>query len=332
MSITNNGSALVQILPINGNVTYTNQQLAGGDWRYYLAQIPSNAPNDWVINWTVGQGSPHLFIRDTVPSGDDESPQNYNSSPGEAIDWSTDAKNEGPYPNFASPGSETLTTPPLRPGAQYYLGIWSPDDATFSLTCVTNGGYINITNVVTLYQNQIAGTVPPHGSLEYQINLPANATGILFNANNSSNVLVTLEQGTVAIAGGPAQWVGLTGNTNVDEPFNGVWPWLPGYPYYLTLTNDSAAAGTFNLTTPGVSIQPTITGLAYSKTNLVITASGGTSDTTYDLLMTTNLALALNKWTTVASNSLSSGGNFSISVTNIGSGNMPQTFYILKTQ
>ena len=328
---TTNGNTigLVQILPLDGSVTYTNQQLAGGDWRYYLAQIPSNAPNDWVVTWTAAEGSPHLFIRDTVPPGDAVSTSDYNSYPGSAISWLTDAKNEGPYPTFASPGSETLSTPPLRPGSAYYLGFWSPDDATFSVTCITNSGYIDITNVVTLYQGQIAGTVPPYGCIEYQVNLPANATGVVLNATNSANVILTLEQGTVAIPGGPAHWTSSSTNSSLNEPFNGTWPWLSGYTYYLTVTNDSAVTGTFELTSPALAPQqPLITGLTLSGGNLVISASSGTSGATYNLLMATNLALPISEWTTAGSNTLTTSGNFSITVTNATTAR--QRFYILQ--
>lgn len=322
-SMTNgNTIGLVQVLPLDGSVTYTNQQLAGGDWRYYLAQIPSNAPNDWVVTWTAAEGSPYLFIRDTVPPGD-------GANPGDAISWSTDAKNEGPYPDFASPGSETLSTPPLRPGSAYYLGFWSPDDATFSVTCITNAGYIDITNVVTLYQGQIAATVPPHGCIEYQVNLPANAAGVVLNATNSSNVILTLEQGTVAIPGGPAHWTSSSTNSSLNEPFNGTWPWLSGYTYYLTVTNDSAVTGTFELTSPTLAPQqPLITGLTLSGGNLVISASSGTSGATYNLLTATNLVLPISEWTTAGSNTLTASGNFSITVTNATT--VRQRFYILQ--
>ncbi|MFZ0826140.1 MAG: CARDB domain-containing protein, partial [Verrucomicrobiia bacterium] len=244
-------STLVQDLPLDGSIIYSNQDLAGGDWRYYRLQIPTNAPNYLVVDWTASQGSPHLFVRDTVPPGDGSSvSQNYNLYPNLAISWSADQKDQGPYPDFALPGSDALTTPPLRPGSIYYLGFWSPDDAAFSVTCYTNGGYINITNVVSLFGGLVGGSVPPHGIMQYRIDVPANAAAIVFNAGNSSNLVLSLEQGTVALPNGPADWVSSSTVSNLDQPLTGVWPWLPGYSYYLTLTNTSGTAGTFNLTAP----------------------------------------------------------------------------------
>jgi hypothetical protein len=247
-SSTTNG--LVQDLPLNGSVTYTNQQLAGGDWRYYRVQIPTNAPNNWVVNWTRSQGSAHLFVRDTVPPGDSSyNYDNYNSLPGYAVTWASDQKNQGPYPDFAAPGSDTLTTPPLRPGSTYYLGFWSPDDATFSVGSTTNGGTINITNTIAFYGGSIAKVIPGNGTLRYRLDVPINATRILLNASNSTDIVFALEQGTVALAGGPAHWTSYgpaNASLNLFLGIPNYWPWLPGYSYYLTITNTSSAAESFN--------------------------------------------------------------------------------------
>ena len=222
-------NGLVQDLPLNGSVTYANQQLAGGDWRYYRVLIPTNAPNNWVVNWTRSHGNAHLFVRDTVPPGDGAyNYDNYNSLPGYAVTWASDQKNHGPYPDFAAPGSDTSTTPPLRPGSTYYLGFWSPDDATFSVGSSTNGGTINITNTIAFYGGSIAKVIPGNGTLRYRLDVPVNATRILLNASNSTDIIFALEQGTVALAGGPAHW------TSYD-PANAGLNLLLGTPNNYTL-------------------------------------------------------------------------------------------------
>ena len=243
-------NGLVQNLPIGGNIAYTNQQLAGGDWRYYRVQVPTNAPNNWVLNWTLSQGNAHLFVRDTVPPGDGTYNYiDYNSYPNYAISWAGDDKNEGPYPDFASPGADTLTTPPLRPGATYYVGFWSPDDATFSIGSATNGGAINVTNTIAFIGGSVTNVIPGNGVLHYRINVPSNATRLVFTASNSTDLVFSLEQGTVALAGGPAHWLGNQGDASLsqflDTPNN--WPWLPGYAYFLTITNTAATAEPFGL-------------------------------------------------------------------------------------
>jgi hypothetical protein len=136
-SVTN---GIVKDLALNGG-GLTNQNLNGGDWRYYRVQIPDPAPANWTVSWSRGLGSARLFVRDTSPPGDgqtlgDFSSPTYNPGPGstDLQTWNTDAKNQGPYPRFDSPGACNLSTPPLRPGSVYYLGFWSPNDTTFSVS------------------------------------------------------------------------------------------------------------------------------------------------------------------------------------------------------
>lgn len=249
-NVSSNG--LVQSLPLDGSITYSNQFIAGGDWRYYQTVIPSNAPAKWVVTWTRQQGDAHLFIRDTAPPGDgayDGEAYNYNSRPGDAMTWASDDKNEGPYPDFSSPGVDTLTTPPLRPGATYYLGFWSDDDAAFTVTCSTTGGALDVP-VAAFEDGSIAGNISGNSSMSYRIDVPPGVPNITFNANNSANVVVSLEQGTIALPGGPAQWVSSGANSSLNQALTGVWPWLSGYSYYLTVTNTSSEPGTFSLVAP----------------------------------------------------------------------------------
>jgi hypothetical protein len=255
-------NSLVQDLPLNGSLALTNQGVAGGDWRYYRVQLPTNAPNHLQFTWTSTVGSPHLFIRDTVPPGDGANVYDYNGAPSYAETWASDAKNEGPYPDFATPGTYTLTTPPLRPGTSYYFGIWSPDDAIFSITASTNSGTINLAGILDFYCGSFSGVIAGNGSLLYRLDVPPEATSLRLNAVNSSDLVLSLEQGTVALPGGPAQWtsyinqssilgnqVNASLNQSLADPTD--WPWLPGYSYYLEVTNTAASSESFSLMTDG---------------------------------------------------------------------------------
>jgi hypothetical protein len=244
-------NGVVQDLPLNGSVTLSNQGLAGGDWRYYRVQIPTNAPNNLVVTWANIQGDPlQLFIRDTVPPGQgDVTSRNF-------ITWSSDNKNEGPYPDAISPGSFNLTTPPLRPGTSYYFGIWSSGgsdaSAIFSITCSTNGGSINVTNVIPFHGGSINTVViPGSGTLYYRIDVPLTATNFQFSASNSSDLVFLLDQGTVPVPGGSAPWsnyqqANASFSQSLTDPTD--WPWLPGYSYYLAITNTSASSENVSLT------------------------------------------------------------------------------------
>jgi hypothetical protein len=331
---------LVQALPLDGSVTYNDQQLAGGDWRYYLVPIPTNAPNNWVVTWTVSQGAPCLFVRDTVPPGDGaQNYDDYNDPYSQPVTWLTDDKDQGPYPEFTSPGSDALTTPPVRPASVYYLGFWSQADATFSVTCATNGGGINVTNIIPLSNGVIGGLLAGNSSVRYRIDVPANATNIAFTAdNNAAGVVYSLEQGTVALPGGPAHWVGSGTSISLNQPFTGVWPWLTGCSYYLTVTNNSAVSELFSLTNnvrlanPPPPAPPGILGLSVTGTNLVITGTNGMAGGTYWVLASTDLTRPPAQWTPVATNVLASGGGFTLTVTNAVSGAYPQRFFILQLQ
>jgi hypothetical protein len=256
-------NGVVQDLALNGS-TVTNQNLNGGNWRYYRVQIPDPAPANWDVTWTRSLGSARMFVRDTVPPGDgshtgDYSDPNYNppsgapwwwwSSP-DLMTWSSDAKNQGPYPRFDAPGIANLTTPPLRPGHTYYLGFWSAVDTTFSVSSSTSGGPVEVTNTIAFYGSSITNVIPGHGSMLFRMDVPPEATRILFNASNSANVVLALEQGTMAQPGGPAHWTSYLynnsqnpnqANVSLNQPLTtpNNWPWLPGCSYYLAVTNTS---------------------------------------------------------------------------------------------
>jgi hypothetical protein len=139
----------------------------------------------------------------------------------------------------------------LRPGHAYYLGFWSPVDTTFSVSSSTNGGLMLVTNTIAFYGGSISNVIPGYSSMLYRMDVPPEATRIRFNAGNSVNVVLALEQGSIAQLGGPAHWtsylynnsqygnqanVGL--NQSLLTPNN--WPWQPRHSYYLTVTNTSA--------------------------------------------------------------------------------------------
>jgi PKD repeat protein len=84
-----------------------------------------------------------------------------------------------------------------------------------------------------------------------------------------------------------------------------------------------------------VSVVPAQTGIGsfnVSGANLVLNGTNGLAGQTYYVMMSTNLALPLSQWTAVATNVLSAGGNFSITVTNTVIPSVPHRFYVLQTQ
>ena len=90
--------------------------------------------------------------------------------------------------------------------------------------------------------------------------------------------------------------------------------------------DDVHFAGTGTLTVVAAPVSPSIASTVINAGVLILQGTGGSANGNYSVLVTTNLAPPVN-WTTVASGSFTSGGNFSnsIPVTN----NIPQQFYRL---
>jgi hypothetical protein len=78
--------------------------------------------------------------------------------------------------------------------------------------------------------------------------------------------------------------------------------------------------------------QPGIASISLSRTNLVLTGTNGLATGVYHLLTSTNLALPLSQWSSVATNSLFTNGNFTFTATNAVKPRDPCQFYILQLQ
>ena len=78
------------------------------------------------------------------------------------------------------------------------------------------------------------------------------------------------------------------------------------------------------------SIPPATIGISLAGTNVVLNGVNGHAGATYYVLMSTNLALPLNQWWPIATNVLSTDGDFTI--TNTVTSTVPTGFFILQTQ
>ncbi len=72
--------------------------------------------------------------------------------------------------------------------------------------------------------------------------------------------------------------------------------------------------------------QAAIIGVHPSGSNIVLTCTNGAAGQTYYTLMNTNLGAPLNQWSPMATNHLSKGGNFTITVTKGAAGPSSQYF------
>ncbi len=97
--------------------------------------------------------------------------------------------------------------------------------------------------------------------------------------------------------------------------------------------NFTDSAGNFGLDDVSVVqlVQPIITGVSVSGSNLLLNVANGLAGKTYLTLMTTDLTQPVSDWTPVATNFTSTTGNFTITATNAVNVGAPQQFYMLQT-
>ena len=177
-------------------------------------------------------------------------------------------------------------------------------------------GMLTVSNNVTL-----------GGTTLMKINATTGANDVLASSNTIAYggiLIVTNLSGTPT----NGQSFQLFVSTNYDNttPFSSViLPVATG----LTWTNNLAVNGTITagVTGSGQVAQPHITSVSLSGTGLIISGTNGTAGSSFAVLTSTNVALALTNWTPVVTNTFS-GGNFS--VTNTVNPNAAQNFYILR--
>ncbi len=74
--------------------------------------------------------------------------------------------------------------------------------------------------------------------------------------------------------------------------------------------------------------QPGFASISRSGTNLIFTGTGGTPNAPYAVLTSTNVALPLSNWVSIATNQFDSGGSFSF--TNGIAPGEPKRFYRIR--
>jgi len=232
----------------------TEDSLVDNDWRYYRFSVPADAPKNWTLTFSQQVGDVVMWLRDTVPPG--QRGANSGSST-DISSWSSDVKNQGPYPSGHDlVGAYTFTTPPLRPGATYYAGFRSKDSATFSLNSDTSGGSIGVLPSLDFYTGTVTTTVPANGSLLYQISVPPEATRMKWTATHTSSITIRMEQGTVPGNSGGQHFVSSSANASFNQALSTTsWPWQPNQTYFVRFVNSVASGQPITFTPTGKNAQ-----------------------------------------------------------------------------
>ncbi len=223
----------------------TNQIVAGGDWRYYRLQMPTELPSNWLVTFGQQSGDVVLHVRDTVPPGN-----GVTINPSDYKDWASDLKNVGPYASYDLPGAYTFTAPPVRPGAVYYLGFRAKSDSIFSVSSTTTGATNQALPVIAFYGGSVTNTIPSHSQVAYNIFTPADGLRWRHTSVHSNSVAVYIENGTYPTKTSSDHFYSTFANSSLDK-FLTLYPWLPSQTYYLVATNTTSSNMFFSFTMNG---------------------------------------------------------------------------------
>ncbi|MCW1926457.1 hypothetical protein OKA05_28155 [Luteolibacter arcticus] len=241
-------NARYRLLASTGNVTdldltsasVNNQTLIGRDWRYYRFTVPVDAPATWNLGFTQQVGDVVMWVRDTVPSGQNSPTNSVNSS---IESWVDDNKNQGPYltGGYDAPQVYGFNTPPLRPGHTYYAGFRANSDATFSLTSTTTGS-APAAIPVSFYNGVIDTSIPAGGNVLYKIAAPADATRLKWTSTHPAAVQIRVEQGTIPAFMGNQHSTSSVANSTLSQALTSTgWPWQSSQTYYVRILNNGAS-------------------------------------------------------------------------------------------
>lgn len=201
-------------------------------------------------------------------------------------------------------------------GAVYGSLIVNPGATVSAGTNNTATGVLTVTNGVTLEGNTLM-----------KLN-PSTKTNDVFSAIDGSAITYG---GTLTLTNTSASpfAVGnsfqLFSATNYNGAFTSVVPATPGAGLAWN-TNNLSTSGILTVVSSGV-LQPGISSISLSGTNLIISGTNGTAGGQYNLLETTNLTLPLASWTVLPTNTFPAQ---IFSITNVVNPHAPQSYFMIR--
>ncbi len=178
---------------------------------------------------------------------------------------------------------------------------------------------------LVLYSNLLIGTASAGG--DTSLNNGGNGTVFALNTNGTDFTVIyrfTAGKYDYSLING-----GAVTNSDGANPQAGLV--LAGDTLYGTASlGGTGGNGTVFSILLGTTPQMTIVSVTLSKTNLVISGTGGQTGETNVTLMSPSLTLPLNQWMPVATNILSTTGDFTFTATNAVDPKAPYRFYMLR--
>lgn len=123
------------------------------------------------------------------------------------------------------------------------------------MTNSTNGGNINYTSTLAFYGGNTTNQIPGFGQLKFRIDVPGDAQEWIHTATYPASVWLFLDQGSAPTLTPADDWSSINNaNLGLDVSLENAagWPWLPGYSYFLNVTNTSSSTQPFSLLMSGV--------------------------------------------------------------------------------
>lgn len=230
-------------VPIHGP-ELVQQELAGGDWRYYRVAMPSSVPLNFNVAFSQISGDVAMYVRDAIPPGNGISP-----SVSDIKTWYTDLRNAVTNASYDAPATYTFAAPPVRIGGTYFFGFRAINDATFTVRVTTNGGPTYPIPVIPFYAGTVTTNLGPFGSALFRIDVPADGTRWKHSSTHSNIVNLALENGTYPILTAADDWRSITANGSLNVALRGPWPWITNVSFFLLMTNraDTPQTVTFNM-------------------------------------------------------------------------------------
>jgi subtilisin-like proprotein convertase family protein len=195
------------------------------------------------------------------------------------------------------------TTPPLVPGATYYLGVQNTNGPTATNVLEVNFHlYTSLTNGVPE-----TNSVPTNSFFYFTVTVPTNAdyaTNLLLFASLPVNVWFNQYGPPTGLY--PSDFLLISNATSGASILSASTtpPLVPGATYYLGVQNTNAVAVNFglevnfHLVIPAAITGPTITATNINGTNGFLLQWGGPTNYQYTIQWTTNLAAPV-PWNTV---------------------------------
>jgi autotransporter-associated beta strand protein len=183
------------------------------------------------------------------------------------------------------------------------------------------------TNAPAISQLTISSNLTLQGTAAMKLN-PATSASDLVRASAvayGGTLMLTNVSAAPLAAGNSFQ---LFSAGTYSGAFSALNPAIPA-PGLRWSTGSLTANGTLSVVAIA---RPGIASFVFSGSNLLISATNGVAGATYNLLMSTNLALPLSQWSPVATNALVSAGNFVITASNTFGTGAAQQFYVLQAQ